>query len=162
MRHHFFRLHFFKFTDAIVRMEIVSKTISRQIITQCAGTQGIIKKLASCDPCGRKSGLKRVAFLLRLSILTVTITGMCSYEEDYCWPGTCQDQLAKNCDCAQGFVVSRSDSHAKCQRTYILFIYISWCSFKTVFYMSPINRGIHLHHSIDVTKTWIAAVYVNR
>ena len=49
-------------------MEIVSKTIFRQIITQCAGAQDIIKKLASCDPCGRKSGLKTVAFLLRLSI----------------------------------------------------------------------------------------------
>ena len=49
-------------------MEIVIKTILRQIITQCAGTQDIIKKLASCDPCGRKSGLKTVAFLLRLSI----------------------------------------------------------------------------------------------
>ena len=53
-------------------MEIVSKTILRQIITQCAGTQDIIKKLASCDPCGRKSGLKTVAFLLRLSIYTVS------------------------------------------------------------------------------------------
>ena len=49
-------------------MEIVIKTILRQIITQCAGTQDIIKKLASCDPCGRKSGMKTVAFLLRLSI----------------------------------------------------------------------------------------------
>ena len=49
-------------------METVIKTILRQIITQYAGTQDIIKKLASCDPCGRKSGLKTVAFLLRLSI----------------------------------------------------------------------------------------------
>ena len=46
----------------------MSKTILRQIITQCAGTQDIIKKLASSDPCGRNSGLKTVAFLLRLSI----------------------------------------------------------------------------------------------
>ena len=53
-------------------MEIVIKTILRQIITQCAGTQDIIKKLASCDPCGRKSGLKTVAFLLRLSICSCT------------------------------------------------------------------------------------------
>ena len=45
------------------------KAILRQIITQCAGTQDIIKKLASWDPCGRKSALKTVAFLLRLSIL---------------------------------------------------------------------------------------------
>ena len=50
-------------------MKIVIKTILRQIITQCARTQDIIKKLASCDPCGRKSGLKKVAFLLRLSII---------------------------------------------------------------------------------------------
>ena len=86
-------------------------------------------------------------------ILTVTITGMCSYEEDYCWPGTCQDQLAKNCDCAQGFVVSRSDSHAKCQRTYIFVVSISWYSFKTVFTMSPINRGIHLcHKDVDCRR----------
>ena len=49
-------------------MEIVIKTILQQIITQCAGTQDIIKKLASCDSCGRKSGLKTDAFLLRLSI----------------------------------------------------------------------------------------------
>ena len=49
-------------------MEIVSKTILWQIITQCAVTQDIIKKLASCDLCGRKSGLKTVAFLLCLSI----------------------------------------------------------------------------------------------
>ena len=49
-------------------MEIVIKTILRQIITKCAETQDIIKKSASCDPCGRKSGLKTVAFLLRLSI----------------------------------------------------------------------------------------------
>ena len=50
-------------------MEIVSKTILRQIITQCTGTQDIVTKLASCVPRGRKSGLKTVAFLLRLSIL---------------------------------------------------------------------------------------------
>ena len=49
-------------------MEIVIKTILQQIITKWAGTQDIIKKLASCDPCGRKSGLKTVAFLLRSSI----------------------------------------------------------------------------------------------
>ena len=52
-------------------MEIMSKTILRQIITQCAGTQDIFKKLASCDLCARKSGLKTVAFLLRLSIVTI-------------------------------------------------------------------------------------------
>ena len=50
-------------------MEIVIKTILPQIITQCAGTQDIIKKLALFGPCGRKSGLKTIAFLLRLSIL---------------------------------------------------------------------------------------------
>ena len=50
-------------------MKIVIKTILRQIITQCARTQGIIKKLAASDLCGRKSGLKTVAFLLRLSII---------------------------------------------------------------------------------------------
>ena len=44
-------------------MEIVIKTILRHIITQCTRTQDIIKKLASFDPCGRKSGLKTVAFL---------------------------------------------------------------------------------------------------
>ena len=44
------------------------KTILREIITQCSGKQDIIKKLASCDPYSRKSGLKTVAFLLRLSI----------------------------------------------------------------------------------------------
>ena len=49
-------------------MEIVIKTVLRQIITQSAGTQDIIKKLASCDPCGRKRRLKTIAFLLRLSI----------------------------------------------------------------------------------------------
>ena len=49
-------------------MEIVIKTILPQIFTQCVGTQDIIKKLASFNPCGRKSGLKTVAFLLRLSI----------------------------------------------------------------------------------------------
>ena len=54
-------------------MEILIKTILRQIITQCAGKQDIIKKLASCDSCGRKSGLKTVAFLLRLSILVAFI-----------------------------------------------------------------------------------------
>ena len=54
-------------------MEIVSKTILRQIITQCTGTHDKIKKLASCDPCGRKSGLKMVAFLLRLSIYSVSV-----------------------------------------------------------------------------------------
>ena len=49
-------------------MEIMINTILWQIITQCTGTQGVIKKLASRDPCGRKRGLKTVAFLLRLSI----------------------------------------------------------------------------------------------
>ena len=49
-------------------MEIMIKTILWQIITLCAGTQDIIKKLLSCDPCVRKSGLKTVGFLLRLSI----------------------------------------------------------------------------------------------
>ena len=50
-------------------MEIVIKTILRQIINQIAGTQNnLIKKLASCDPCVRKSGLKTGVFILRLSI----------------------------------------------------------------------------------------------
>ena len=46
------------------------KTILRKIIIHCAGTQDIIKKLFSCGTCGRKSGMKTVAFLLRLSIYT--------------------------------------------------------------------------------------------
>ena len=50
-------------------MEIMIKTILWHLITQCTGTQGIIKKLLSYDLCGRKNGLKTVAFLLRLSIL---------------------------------------------------------------------------------------------
>ena len=54
-------------------MEIVIKTILWQIITHYAGTQDIIKKLASCDPCGRKSGLKTVAELLRLSICAYVV-----------------------------------------------------------------------------------------
>ena len=54
-------------------MEIVSKTILLQIITQCTGTQDIIKKLASCGPGGRKSGFKSVAFLLRLSIYVLLL-----------------------------------------------------------------------------------------
>ena len=49
-------------------MEIMIKTDLRQIVTQCTGTQDIIKKLASLDPCGRKRGLKTVAFLLLLRI----------------------------------------------------------------------------------------------
>ena len=49
-------------------MEIMIKTVFQQIITQCTGTQDIIKKLASCDPFGGKRGLKTVAFLLHLSI----------------------------------------------------------------------------------------------
>ena len=54
-------------------MEIVIKTILWQIITHYAGTQDIIKTLASCDPCGRKSGLKTVAELLRLSIYSLKV-----------------------------------------------------------------------------------------
>ena len=71
-------------------MEIVIKTILWQIITHYAGTQDIIKKLASCDPCGRKSGLKTVAELLRLSIyrfnsyatLLITSIGLYNQLED--------------------------------------------------------------------------------
>ena len=51
-------------------MEIVIKTILWQIITQFEGTQDIIEKLASCE---EKSGLKTVAFLLRLSILHIDV-----------------------------------------------------------------------------------------
>ena len=87
-----------------------------------------------------------------VNLLTLTITGMCSYEEDYCWPGTCQDKLAKNCDCVQGFVVSRSDGHAKCQRTYIFFIFIIRLSLKNAFTLSPIYRGNNLRHSMDVAN----------
>ena len=54
-------------------MEIVIKTILRQIIARRAGTQDIFKKLVSCDLCGRKSGLKTVAFVLRLSIKEWTL-----------------------------------------------------------------------------------------
>ena len=32
------------------------------------GVGSDLKKLASCDPCGGKIGLKTVAFILRLSI----------------------------------------------------------------------------------------------
>ena len=47
------------------------KTILQQIITHCAGTQDVIKKLTSSGPCGRKSGFKTVAFLLCLSVYRV-------------------------------------------------------------------------------------------
>ena len=50
------------------------KTILRQIITHCAGTQDIIKKLFSGGLCRSKSGFKTVAFLLRLSILVIGFT----------------------------------------------------------------------------------------
>ena len=54
------------------------KTILWQIIAQCAGTQDIIKILLLYDPYGRKSGLKTVAFLLRLSIYCPTCAlGFC-------------------------------------------------------------------------------------
>ena len=43
-------------------MEIVIKTILRQIITQCTGTQDIIKQLASCDPIEENVDLKRLRF----------------------------------------------------------------------------------------------------
>ena len=66
----FFRRQLLKFADVI---ETVIKTILRQIITHCAGTQDIFKKFFSCCPCGRKSGMKTVAFLLRLSICSCHI-----------------------------------------------------------------------------------------
>ena len=50
-------------------MEIMIKIILWQIITQCTETQDKIKKILSYDLCGRKKGLKTVAFLLRLIIL---------------------------------------------------------------------------------------------
>ena len=53
-------------------MEIVIKTILRQINTQCAGTQDIMKTLASCIQCGRKRGLKTVAFLLRFKYILMS------------------------------------------------------------------------------------------
>ena len=62
-------------------MKIVIKTILQQIITQCARKQDIIKKLASCDPCGRKSGLKTVAFLLRLSIIIQKLDILAEFNE---------------------------------------------------------------------------------
>ena len=82
-------------------MEIVIKTVLPQIITQCAGTQDIIKKFASCDPCGRKRGLKTVAFLLRLSIyLTTKKTDTFYYIElsqyDYFNNKTLESNLRKN------------------------------------------------------------------
>ena len=58
-------------------MEIVIKFILWRIITQCARTQDVLKKLASCDPCGIKSGLKTVAFLLRLSIYAYQVGDHC-------------------------------------------------------------------------------------
>ena len=70
-------------------MEIVIRAILQQIITQCAGTQDIIEKLAACDPCGRKNGLKTVAFLLRLSIY-----------HGLCWLMNVPDEISNNVVCA--------------------------------------------------------------
>ena len=50
--------------------ENLNQTILRQITTHFAGTQDIIKIESLCGPCGFKSGVKMVAFLLRLSIDT--------------------------------------------------------------------------------------------
>ena len=38
----------------------------------------------------------------------------CSWEENWCWPGTCAGHLAKNCVCSNGFY-KNSSSPAQCQ-----------------------------------------------
>ncbi|XP_062601523.1 neurogenic locus notch homolog protein 2-like [Saccostrea cucullata] len=38
----------------------------------------------------------------------------CSWKQNWCWPGTCTQNLAKNCHCSNGFHLSSRDSHKIC------------------------------------------------
>lgn len=41
---------------------------------------------------------------------------MCSWNKHYCWPGTCGENLSKNCNCATGFTrVSTTTGETTCQ-----------------------------------------------
>lgn len=46
-----------------------------------------------------------------ISILIAT----CSWKENWCWPGTCTNHLAKNCVCSNDFYKSSSNP-ARCER----------------------------------------------
>lgn len=43
------------------------------------------------------------------------LKGLCSQENRYCWPGTCgPDNVAKHCQCDDGFSTAKDASQANC------------------------------------------------
>ena len=46
------------------------------------------------------------------------ISEMCAWDNHYCWPGTCSDDLVKNCQCSAGFVKIASAYETTCQCMY--------------------------------------------
>ena len=51
--------------------------------------------------------------------MTIFLSEMCSWNDDYCWPGTCTDDLTKNCNCATGFNKVTTSGKTLCQRKHV-------------------------------------------
>ena len=44
-------------------------------------------------------------------------TGLCAWNNHFCWPGTCGDGLTRNCQCTSGFRLVSTKGETSCQPT---------------------------------------------
>ena len=44
---------------------------------------------------------------------------MCAWNNHYCWPGSCSDELVRNCVCSHGFSAIHTSAETSCQRNYL-------------------------------------------
>ena len=44
------------------------------------------------------------------------LQGTCSWEDRWCWPGKCINNLASTCNCTDGFKEVKNSLTARCQR----------------------------------------------
>jgi hypothetical protein len=44
------------------------------------------------------------------------LQGTCSWEDRWCWPGKCINNLASTCNCTDGFKTVKNSLTARCQR----------------------------------------------
>ena len=63
--------------------------------------------------------------LICFGAFKLPFSGMCAWDNHYCWPGRCNDELLRNCMCQQGFDLISNSTETSCQRNYyIYYIYI--------------------------------------
>ena len=60
---------------------------------------------------------------LVLACVFLFVSGMCAWNNHYCWPGTCGESFTENCQCASGFKKNAELYETTCQCKHALDVF---------------------------------------